>query len=887
LHISAKELSKIFGFWINHLLLLLSIFLAQFLLPGFQAQARQKIYENGQQTLQGLDAGIHPDSPRRSKIDLAGTWQYSSDGEKWGSVKVPSSFDREGKITFQRKFSISKDQLNSSAFKFVAFGINYECEVFINDLFIGKHVGGYTSFEIELPENTVQIGPENTIRVVVQNQLNSRSTVPIRKQIWGWKNYAGILRDVYILATPRLYVDGMQVRVSTDSSQDVGVVQALTRICDNGFGSRWGDTTAVLSKGRSYQLSFEVIDRSSNTLVAQSIPQTFSVEPNHYVELTASLAVNRPKLWSPDRPELYLLRAVIARVEGKQRTVIDEYLQNIGFKNVRLDRTRLLVNGAPVQLKGVEWHEDFPGKGASLTYEQMERDVVLMKSLGINAIRIAFHPPHPYVLNLCSRYGLFVLEELPVWNVPADILGEESFQLVVDGMIQEMVGRDMSYPAVLAWGVGNDFDSGSEESIRFIDRAVKNFRAIDDRPLYCGTKMLETDRCASRVDFAAIHLESADLKNFKRLLLKWKSTHHNQPVLLLGYGKEVEHKNRNGWSDPLSQEHQARFFLQYYAVVREAGIAGSFVSAFADWRGDRPILTMNTNDSYMHPLGLVSQRREKRLAFDMVRAQYGDERTSALPPGSQKTKFPVAHVIAGFLVILVIGYQYAYNRRFSEAVKRALFRSYNFYSDLRDFRAVSQAQTMMLAAMVSITLALIVSSIFYHYRTDKFFDFVLTYVLVSDAVKDIVIYATWNPIQGILLFSFLFFALSLFLTLLIKLCSRIVRTKISWFHAYGVTVWGALPIVFLSAVGMILFKVMENPLYVVPSIILIAVFLGWAIMRIVSGISIVYDISSAKGHLGALVVAVVLLGGVFFYFESVYAIMGSIRFAYDLARSIG
>lgn len=886
MQIAANELSKISSFCRYHTLLL-SIFLTQFLPPGIQAQSQEKVYENGQRTLEGLDAGMDPDSPTRAKIDLAGPWQYSSDGENWGSVKVPGSFDNEGRIIFQRKFSVSSDQLRNSSFKFVALGINYECEVFINDLFVGKHVGGYTSFEIELPENAVQMGPENTVRVVVQSQLNSRTTVPIRKQVWGWKNYAGILRDVYILVTPRLYVDGMHVRVSADSSLGAGIVEVSTRISDNSFGSASADTTVVLSKSKTYTLSFEVIDRAANSLVAQSTPQIFSIDPNHDVDVTTSFTVNRPRLWSPENPELYILRAVIAQVEGKQRTIIDEYLKNIGFKSVRLDRGSLLVNGTAVQLKGIEWHEDFPGKGSSLTYEQMERDVVLMKSLGVNAIRFTYHPPHPYLLNLCSRYGLFVLEELPVWNVPADVLGEESFQLVVDGAIQEMVGRDMSYPAVLAWGIGNDFDSGSEESVRFVDRAVKNFRVLDNRPLYCGTKMLETDRCASRVDFAAVHLESVDLKTFRRLLAAWKSKHVQQPVLLLGYGKEVEHANRNGWSDPLSQEHQARFFLQYFAVIREAAIAGSFVAAFADWRGDRPILTVNTNDPYVHPLGLVSQRREKRLAFDMVRAQYGDEKTSALPPGSQKTKFPVAHVITGFLVILVIGYQYAYNRRFSEAVKRALFRSYNFYSDLRDFRAVSQAQTLILAAVVSVTLAVVFSSIFYHYRTDKFFDFVLTYFLVSDAVKAIVIHATWNPIQGILLFSFLFFVLSLFSTLLIKLCSLIVRVKIFWFHAYGVTVWGALPIVFLSPVGMSLFKVMENPLYVVPSMIVIAVFLAWTIMRIVSGISIVYDISPAKAYLGALVVAVALLGGVFFYFESVYAITGSIKFAYDLARSFG
>ena len=77
----------------------------------------------------------------------------------------------------------------------------------------------------------------------------------------------------------------------------------------------------------------------------------------------------------------------------------------------------------------------------------------------VNAIRFAFHPPHPYMLNLCDRYGIFCLEELPVWNAPGDIVGSDSYQVVVDGMIREMVQRDQANPSIIAWGIGNDFDS--------------------------------------------------------------------------------------------------------------------------------------------------------------------------------------------------------------------------------------------------------------------------------------------------------------------------------------------------------------------------------------------------------------------------------------------
>ena len=853
-------------------------------IPTLKSQPR--IYQNGQKTLLGLDAGLDPDTPTRTKIDLAGTWQYSLDNENWHQVKVPSSFDYVGTITFQRKFSLNAEYVNNSSFKFVAYGINYEAEIYINDVFVGRHVGGYSSFGFDVPDNALQSGPENTIRIVVSNKLNSWTTVPLRKQIWGWRNYGGILRDIYLLATPQFRVSGLQANVSVDSTLQRGYVSAATTI-SNGISALGHSDSSYGGAGESScVLTIEVVDRNSNTVVGQSTPQTVSVGPNHDEEVNTMFAVNHPQLWSPESPALYVLRAVIM-TQGKQGKVIDECRMNFGFRNEQILGNTLLINGTNIPLKGIVWHEEYPGKGASLTYEQMERDVALMKSLGVNAIRFAFHPPHPYMINLCDRYGLFCLEELPVWNVPGEILGTESFQVVVDGMIREMVQRDQANPCIIAWGLGNDFDSATDEAVRFVDRATREFRSIDSRPVYCGTEMLANDKCASHVDIAAIDLAAPDLKSFRNLLTSWKATHTNQPVFLLNYGKEVDHDDTRGWYDPLSQQAQARFFLLHYAAIREAGIAGSFISSFADWRGDRPILTVNVADPYLYPVGLVSERRERRLAFDMVREQYGDEKTAALPPGSQKTTFPVAHVISGLFVILVLGYQYAYNRRFAEAAKRALMRSYNFYSDLRDFRAISLVQTVLLSVLVSVTASVVLSSILYHYRSDRLFDFVLTYVLVSDSLKEIAIRATWNPFQGILFFSLLFFLCSFVVSSIIRLCSFVVRTKVRWYHAYGVTVWSAMPVVFLSPLAMSLFKVMENPLYIIPSMALILVFLLWTLSRIISGIAIVYDISGAKAFIGSIVVLGLLLGGVAFYFESVFAINASIEFAYRLSRSLG
>ena len=184
------------------------------------------ILTNGQPTLIGLDAGIHIDSPTRTKIDLAGAWQYSIDSNSWWNIKIPSSIAYVGQITLRRTFVVNEELLKKSAFKFVALGINYECEIYINDIFIGRHIGGYTGFEFDVPDNALQLGQENTIKVVFDNLLNTRTTLPVWKQIWGWKDYGGILRDVYLLVTPRLWVDNVHLHTKINDQLTQASVSA-------------------------------------------------------------------------------------------------------------------------------------------------------------------------------------------------------------------------------------------------------------------------------------------------------------------------------------------------------------------------------------------------------------------------------------------------------------------------------------------------------------------------------------------------------------------------------------------------------------------------------------------------------------------------------------
>jgi hypothetical protein len=810
---------------------------------------------------------------------------YSTDNETWKEVRLPGSFDFKGRITFIKKFTLDRSALASSAFHLIAFGINQDAEVYLNDAFVGRHIGGYTTVDIDLPESALQLGNENALKIVVNNNLSGRSTLPLRQQIWGWRNYNGILRDIYLLVTPKLWIDRFDLHAELNADLTQGTMN-VTAVLNSKLSGAADDTLSSLMGPSPATFVVEVVDKTTGIVVGQSAPQQVLVPVNRDYEVKASVTVKSPRTWSPDSPELYLVRGKLTLQQGKQTKLIDEFDCVSGFRHFTAENSGFSLNGKPVTLRGVVWHEDAPHAGASLSYEQMEKDIALIKTLGANAVRFAFHPPHPYVLSLCDRYGLLAFVEIPATYVPGEILDQEQFKSLAEAMIAELIGRDQHRPSVVAWGVGEGFDSADPRTCGFVERVSATVRKLDSRPIYFGSCVFLDDRCAGKVEIAALQIAADAPGSLKGSIQTWKAAHPGQPVVLLSYGKSVEPENHNGWSDPMSQEAQAEYFKKSIAVIRESGIAGSFIDAFADWKGDRPLLSISSGDRYVYPVGLLSQGREKRASFDMVKLLYNGEKTNALPIGRYRASFPIAHIAWGFAVIFVIAYLYHYNRRFNETFTRALIRSYNFFADLRDVHTVSIPQTFALAASVSVTMGVILSGILYRYRTDTLADHVLTLFVVWDGLKEKLISATWHPLLGILLFSLVLLLWYPLLALLIRVFAFFVKRRVYWYHAFAVAVWGSLPIVLLSPVAMALFKLLQTDVNVLPAFALIALFLIWSLLRILKGVSVIYDISRLKAYTGGFLLVLVTLGGVFVYYETTFALSAYIEFFFHIGRSL-
>lgn len=784
-------------------------------------------------------------------------------------VKVPSAYDFTGEVTFSRYFQIAPEDFDKYQFHIVMLGSNYNTSVTINGDFIANHIGGYTSFVAPIPSNVLQVGKENLIKITTDNRLDATKTIPLRSQVWGWKNYGGILRDVYILGTPKVFIS--DVVISTETNTPFTSARLKATITLDGMSP-----SAVDSLTGRYKVFAELYDKQTSELVATSQTVGITGKGRQWDTARVDLAIAAPRLWSPETPDLYFLKTVLLEAGAP----VDQYIVNTGIRKIETANHRLLLNGKPLFLKGTIWMEDHPAYGGALTSDQMERDVVMIKNAGANAIRFGYHPPHPYMLNLCDRYGLLALEELPVRGVPASILSGENYIELATARLHEMIVRDRNHPSVFAWGLGEEFESSSPAAREYVAPLVALAKSLDNRFVYYASRHLTNDACSNLVDLRAAVLLTRDVRTFQAELGKLQAADSTKPVILVKMGCEVQPNNNNGYSDPLSHQAQARFMMQHIDAVKSSSVDGVFIWTFNDWRGDRPALSVNSGDPWLHTAGIVTYAREKRLAYDAVRTAFNGERFVSLPIGSNSSAAPIIYVLSGLVLLVGTAYIYNANRRFRESLNRSVVNAYNFFSDVRDQRIVTIFHSTLLGLIVSAAAAIVLSSFLYRFRGNLMLDNLLSYVLVSDTVKEVVVRLVLNPMKFLGACTGAIFLCLLALSLLVWAVAPLFKARIYLYHAYAITIWSTPPFLILIPMGMILYRLLENEVYVLPAIILCVLLCVWVFTRFLKGLSIILDVYPLKVYALGFVSIIGICVGAYLYLDHTQATSVYLKFLY-------
>jgi beta-glucuronidase len=517
----------------------------------------------------GRDAGYYETFPDETdRFDVPAAWNVD-----------PDYYEYEGPAWYRRRFELPQSGTTRIAFE----GVCHDATVWLDGEHVADHYCGHTPFEVVAD----LAAGEHELVVRADNTRDERS---IPKPGADWRPYGGITREVVVESVPAAFVDDVAVDYELDGDRADATV-----------------TVAIRNEGESRETDVSVaIGDRTNT-------RAHTVDPGRTeVEFEFDLSVDR---WSPADPTLY---DVVAEVgEGDRR---DERREKVGFRSVAVTDTAILVNGEPVEIMGVNRHEDHPEWGHAQPLRLQELDLGLIEDAGMNAIRTAHYPNHPRFLDLCDRRGILVLEEIPLWQFDTERFERESVLDRAKTMLAEMIERDRTHPSVLAWSLTNECENQEQGVADVTAELAALARERDDRPVTLasnryhpnGQKRWGDDRCLPHVDFICANAypgwyEPGDYANVVATI---REDFPEKPIVFTEFGAGAVYGEHTREAQKWSEEYQASFLVDAIETFRETDyVAGFTIWQFCDTRTDsrnflkRPKVKNNKGivDEYRRP----------------------------------------------------------------------------------------------------------------------------------------------------------------------------------------------------------------------------------------------------------------------------------------------
>lgn len=395
----------------------------------------------------------------RVRFTINDNWKFSAseiaDAEKrelqdkdWKKVKLPhtwnveDTFDDEagykrGASWYRRELNLNSNFKNRRIFLYFE-AANHTADVFVNEKFLGQHIGGYTAFVFDITD-FVEFDKPNLIAVKVDN-THDRDKPPIDGD---FTMYGGIYRDVWLIAA-----DEVHFKVTDFASSGVKIETPQVSV-DSANVKIFGTVVNSSKSAKQIEIVNTIFDAENRNIASTN--SNLKINPNSEANFEqTSKQIKNPRLWSPDEPNLYRVQTVI-RENGK---VLDEIKNPLGFRWFRFDaKEGFFLNGKHLKLRGTNRHQDYKGLGNAVPDVLQVRDLEIIKENGFNFLRLAHYPQDASVLEAADRLGLIIWEEIPVVN---QIHVSEKFNENAKRMLTEMIRQHRNHPSIVIWGYMNE-----------------------------------------------------------------------------------------------------------------------------------------------------------------------------------------------------------------------------------------------------------------------------------------------------------------------------------------------------------------------------------------------------------------------------------------------
>ncbi|MBN2318737.1 MAG: DUF4981 domain-containing protein [Acidobacteria bacterium] len=377
--------------------------------------------------LQGCDIPIYTNSRYPFPMNTA------------GPPVVPKEKNSVG--SYRTEFEVPKNWDGRQVFLHFD-GVDSAFYLWVNGQKIGYNEDSRTDAEFNI---TRHIKPGKNLIAVEVYRFSDGSFVENQDMF----HLSGIFRDVYAWSAPEQHILDFEVQTDLDADYRNATLKVQAEIVN------------YRGKLNSGSITMDLLDPSGEPAISQQnwkFPADISEGIIEYL-----IPVQDVKKWSAETPQLYKLLLTLNDPEGRPLEIIPA---DIGFREIEIRDSVLLVNGQRVLLKGVNRHEHDPDTGHTISHEAMIRDIKLMKQFNVNAVRTSHYPNAPEWYALCDRYGLYVIDEANLethaygLNNRNRLTNDPAWEPIYLDRFERMVERDKNHPSVIIWSLGNELGDG-------------------------------------------------------------------------------------------------------------------------------------------------------------------------------------------------------------------------------------------------------------------------------------------------------------------------------------------------------------------------------------------------------------------------------------------
>lgn len=534
----------------------------------------------------------------RKQKELDGIWHFETEEGKSYSVSVPGCWEQNpelvnyrGKGTYIRKIHISEKTNIRMEFK----GVSHTADVFFDNEFVVHHYNAYTAFSGIVKD--VAAG-EHVIRVEVDNSFSEASALHVPNDYY---TYGGFNRTVVLEEINDIYIRN----VHFEPYRDEDTWKAKIRV----------DVENLSDEKREVDIRISLADK---TFCKKGICKSNRVSCVEFVE-----SFENVKEWFVLKPELYLLGVELKCSD----TVIDDFIDRVGFREVSIDGRKLLVNGKRVFLKGFNRHEDYGTLGSAVPFQVMLQDLDMMREMGSNAVRTCHYPNDERFLDLCDEQGLLVWEENHARGFDLDRMMNPNFDRQCKDCIDEMIYQHFNHPSIVIWGILNECASETEIGREKYGMQYEQIKSLDtSRPTTSATCRHFKDICLDLPDVVSFNMysgwyEDISVKEKHEKEMTWidSVSGKEKPVIVSEFGAAAMYGFRDRGHCKWSEERQADIIRENLEVYKEDDrLTGIFIWQFADckvteeeWFATRVRCHNNK--------GVVDEYRRPKEAYDVVK----------------------------------------------------------------------------------------------------------------------------------------------------------------------------------------------------------------------------------------------------------------------------